>query len=79
MLEQRQRGTGGMEPQHGGTLVPGEAPPASSSPGSVPPPEAGSAGWLEPCSGIHPAGPSSDVIHLPYFRCWQWEGISWAL
>lgn len=34
---------------------------------------------LVPPSGIHPAEPFSDVIHLPYFRCWLWEGISCAL
>lgn len=34
---------------------------------------------LVPPSGIHPAEHFSDVIHLPYFRCWLWEGMSCLL
>lgn len=39
-----------------------------------------SSAWqLVPPSGIHPAQPFPDVIHLPYFTCWPREGISRAL
>lgn len=65
---------GGTEPVLQRESFPSQKLPWSSTVSGV-----GSVRQLVPPNGINPAEPFSDVIHLPYFRCWLWEGISCAL